>query len=293
MKISVVIPVYRGKRFIRDTLESVQGQTFDGQIETLVIEDGSPAEETVQSLCEEFHVPYIYLSENRGVMAARIFGVAQLSSETRYVALLDQDDRWAPDFVRRTVDVMEQQPAVGFVATNARLIDDGEGKPLWSARRPSLLLEDLKVANQIISPSQVMIRYAAWMDAIPKLSGDLHGGADDWLFWLAILSQGYCAHYVQELLMDYRIHDGGAHHQKDKMLQSSLSVVNEWFPKLGFTDDDRRRFYGRRAFDGLVEGIRERDWERFGQSVFQGVRDPWAIWEGFRFRQRHKREGIV
>ncbi|PSR34405.1 MAG: glycosyltransferase family 2 protein [Sulfobacillus benefaciens] len=288
-KVGVVIPVYYGRRFLEETLTSVYRQDY-GPPQVVVIEDGTPQGEDSMEICQRFPVTYIYRAENQGVMACRREG-AQHLSDVDYLAFLDQDDIWHDGFLTAMAAVLAKDPGLGFVASNARLTDQGGNQPLFGTRVPSLQLEDLKVANQLISPSQVLIRMKAWESL--DLGTDLRGGADDWLVWLAILALGYRAAYVSEMLLDYRVHAGGAHNIRRDMIASERRVVDEWFLKLGFTRADQRRFYGRVALDGLVQGIRLHQRPVVLQSVGQAIRDPWAFFAAYRFRRRHKAQGLV
>ncbi|MCL5971132.1 MAG: glycosyltransferase family 2 protein [Firmicutes bacterium] len=288
-KVGVVIPVYYGRRFLEETLTSVYRQDY-GTPQVVVIEDGTPQGEDALEICQRYPVTYIRRAENQGVMACRREG-AQHLSDVDYLAFLDQDDAWHDEFLTRMTSVLATDPGLGFVASNARLTDQGGDQPLFGTRVPSLQLEDLKVANQLVSPSQVLMRMQAWNSL--DLGGDLRGGADDWLVWLAILALGYRAAYVSDMLLDYRVHSGGAHNERREMIASERRVVDEWFLKLGFTRADQRRFYGRVALDGLVQGFRLHQWRVVLQSVGQAIRDPWAFSSAYRFRRRHKAQGLV
>ncbi len=288
--VGVVIPIYYGRKYLRETLQSVFGQNFSGSLQVVGIEDGTPIDEASHNICHEFPMKYVPLARNQGVMACRRVGAEQLV-DVDYLAFLDQDDVWYPNFLSELIPPLDNHPQLAFVACNARLTDQGQGRPLYRDRVPSLCLADLKVANQIVSPSQVLMRRSCWQDAL--WSENLHGGADDWLLWLALLAGGYDACYVPRVLLDYRIHAEGAHNDRPRMLQSERIVVDEWFLRLGFSRWDQRRFYGRAAFDGLIEGTRDRQWALVVQSLLQAIRDPMALWSAFRFRQRHKSKGIV
>lgn len=288
--VGVVIPVYFGQRFLPDALNGVRAQDFSGHIEVVVVEDGTPAEARCQAIAGQYGVEYRLLENNRGVFAARLAGAEMFSHP--YLAFLDQDDVWAPSFLRRMIAALERDLDLGFVACNARVVSPQGSRALYRERRPSLCLPDLKVANQLVSPSQTVIRRQAYEKA--RLTPDLSApGADDWLMWLAILASGYRAGYLSETLVDYRDHDGGAHHQQALMRKSEEYVVDVWFPRLGFTRWDQRLFYGRRVVDDLVVALRSRRYGKFLRALGQGGKDPLALWAALEFRRRHRREGIV
>lgn len=94
---SVVIPLYNKAQFVGKTLQSVLAQTF-ADIEIIIVNDGSTDQS--EAVVQQFDDPRIqyYLRENKGVAAARNLGITLASAD--YVAFLDADDYWYPDFLQ-------------------------------------------------------------------------------------------------------------------------------------------------------------------------------------------------
>jgi len=93
---SIVIPTYNRAERLQHTLQSVLQQTF-GNFEIIVIDDGSADNSEV--ICQQFadsRIQYVW-QENAGPAAARNNGVARSSG--RYIAYLDSDDRWHPEYL--------------------------------------------------------------------------------------------------------------------------------------------------------------------------------------------------
>ena len=88
--ISVVIPSYNRKNFLRKALESVLNQTLQAH-EILVVDDGSN-DHTITDLSSDFPTVTWLRQENAGVSAARNHGIRKASGE--WIALLDSDDQW-------------------------------------------------------------------------------------------------------------------------------------------------------------------------------------------------------
>lgn len=93
---SVVIPLYNKQDSIRQTLESVLQQSFLN-FEVIVINDGSKDQSAEKVL--EFNDNRIRLinKENGGPGSARNRGIAE--SKYSYIAFLDADDLWKPDYL--------------------------------------------------------------------------------------------------------------------------------------------------------------------------------------------------
>lgn len=96
-KVSIIIPVYNAEEHIKDTLRSIENQTFKGKIEVLLINDGS--EDNSISNIEDFmvnnqreNIHYILYddAQNLGQGARRNFGIENARGET--ILFVDADD---------------------------------------------------------------------------------------------------------------------------------------------------------------------------------------------------------
>lgn len=119
MIFSVVIPLYNKALHIERAVNSVLAQTYQ-DFEIVVINDGSTDEsrETVEGI-HDTRINLIHQS-NQGVSAARNRGVAAAVHE--WIAFLDADDEWLPDFLETILTLMRQFPNCGAYATSARVI---------------------------------------------------------------------------------------------------------------------------------------------------------------------------
>lgn len=88
---SVIIPLYNKADFIKNTLKSVQKQTFD-DFEIIIVNDGSTDESL--KIVKQLNDKRIHIvnQNNQGASAARNKGVRLANAE--WIALLDADDIW-------------------------------------------------------------------------------------------------------------------------------------------------------------------------------------------------------
>ena len=102
VSISVIIPTYNRARLVTQAIDSVLAQTYK-DYEIIVVDDGS-TDGTRQAL-EPYQdrIRYIY-QENRGAAAARNLGIK--SSNGKWVAFLDSDDRWLPEKLAYQMDCL-------------------------------------------------------------------------------------------------------------------------------------------------------------------------------------------
>ena len=97
---SVVIPLYNKGREIARTLGGVAAQTYT-PLEVIVVDDGSTDDSA--RVVEGLDLPGVRLirQPNGGVSAARNRGIAEAKGD--YIALLDADDYWKPEYLERTL----------------------------------------------------------------------------------------------------------------------------------------------------------------------------------------------
>lgn len=111
---SVVIPLYNKKSHISRAIKSVINQTFPN-FELIVVDDGS-TDFSVDEV-KKFNDIRIRLIQqpNLGVSAARNKGIKEAFYD--YIAFLDADDAWKPDFLFNMSQLIEKYPEAGAYAT--------------------------------------------------------------------------------------------------------------------------------------------------------------------------------
>lgn len=113
-KVSIVIPVYNVADFIEDCLRSVAAQTYDGQIECLLIDDCGKdnSMELVKKFIAEYNGPIIWRIvrhlTNGGLSSARNTGMKELSGD--YVYFLDSDDEISPNCIEQLTSPLSEAP---------------------------------------------------------------------------------------------------------------------------------------------------------------------------------------
>jgi glycosyltransferase involved in cell wall biosynthesis len=115
-KVSVIIPMYNVAPYLAETLASTYDQSYQ-DFETLLIDDGST--DNTLALAQSFEPrPRIFTQSNKGPAAARNLGFQ--NARGRYLAWLDSDDLWHPEFLETMVNYLDSHPHIGLVYAESR-----------------------------------------------------------------------------------------------------------------------------------------------------------------------------
>jgi len=213
--VSIIIPCYNYARFLPDAVASVLAQTFTDW-ELIVVDDGSTdATLTIARQLLAQHADRrmrVFHQANCGNAATRNTGAEQAAGE--YIMYLDADDLIAPTYLERTVAILRNHPAVGFVYTGMRLF--GADRHDWPSTAYDARI--LPIENVVLA--HALLRRAAWeqvggFDTIHPLYG-----LEDWDFWLRLAAAGWQGWHIDELLVFYRRHE--------RSMSSQLRSDQEW-----------------------------------------------------------------
>lgn len=118
--VSVVVPAYNEEKVIVRTVESLLAQDYTGELEIVVVDDGSP-DDTYRMAAEAFgdHPRVTVLTKpNGGKASALNHGIARARGEI--IVGLDADTLFVPATIRHLVAPLAD-PHVGAVAGNAKV----------------------------------------------------------------------------------------------------------------------------------------------------------------------------
>ena len=200
--VSIIVPVYNAEKFILETIESVEAQTYS-HWELLLVEDGSSdgtaavIEEYVRQKKEE-RIRLICQPSNMGAARARNRGLQE--ARGRYIAYLDADDLWAPRKLELQIGFMEERGAA-FAFTGYEFADEkarGLGKVV---RVPVTLSYRQALSNTTIFTTTVMFdtkRISRELLEMPVMK------SEDTALWWKVLRNGYTAYGLDENLALYR-----------------------------------------------------------------------------------------
>jgi glycosyltransferase involved in cell wall biosynthesis len=191
--VSCVVPVFNGERYLRETLDTIVGQTWS-PLEVIVADDGST--DGTREIAESAGARYVR-QPNRGPAAARNLGLGVTEGE--FVAFLDSDDLWHPEKLERQMARFRARPGLALCFTLAQNFLSPELDP------------GVAIDPRLLEPvagyrSTTMLARRSLFDTLGRFDSELrHGGDTDW--FLRATEQGAQVELLREVLVRRRLHD--------------------------------------------------------------------------------------
>jgi glycosyltransferase involved in cell wall biosynthesis len=124
-RVSVIMPCYNGERFIADAIRSFLAQTYANK-ELIVVDDGS-TDRSAEIVAGFGNAVKLISQPNEGPSAARNRGLHAAKGE--FIAFLDADDWWAPNFLEAMVSALAGSDAVLAYCGWQNVLADGSTRP--------------------------------------------------------------------------------------------------------------------------------------------------------------------
>ncbi|ULP71854.1 Spore coat polysaccharide biosynthesis protein SpsA [Nodularia sphaerocarpa UHCC 0038] len=237
-KVSIGLPVYNGERFIKAALDSLLAQTFEDF--ELIISDNASTDNT-EEICRAYaaqdkRIRYYRNHSNLGcsVNFNRVFEL----SVGEYFKWAAYDDLHAPDFLRKSVEVLDNNPKVVLCHSHVSLIDENGDflqnyniKLDTDSQKPHKRFHEL-LTKHLCYQCYGVIRASA-LRKIPPMGS--YGTADGILLLrIGLLGQFY---EIPEYLFFARIHSQQSlsmffpnyHLLGNKQTQSNASILPDFY----------------------------------------------------------------
>lgn len=246
MKISIIVPFYKGNQFIPNLLKMVQKlvnalELTINDLELILVNDSPSNDIIFPNANLNFKIKKIKNITNVGIHKSRINGLRRAEGE--FIIFLDQDDELLTSNYKRQYKLINQNN-LDIVVGNA-LYDFPQKKvKLYKSLRQMnyLIKEDtfINIRDVIASPGQCIIRRKAipskWIEHPMNING-----ADDWLLWLLLFDNG----------VNFACNDDIVYHHKSTLagnlsfdLDSMYSSCHEMLAildKIGYAKEKKER----------------------------------------------------
>jgi glycosyltransferase involved in cell wall biosynthesis len=271
--VSIVIPCYRGARFLPQAIESCLRQTLR-DFEVIVVDDASPdncaeiAERYAQS---DDRIRVIRREKNGGVSEA--FNTGFRAARGRIFTRLAQDDFFCDDALARIAVCLYANPEVGLIYGDGAVANQ-EGATILYTTPPdpeSALLFGNRVGLG------VAWRREAW-DRVGGFNSEFDT-AEDYEYWIRVWNHYPIKKCPGPALITFRSHDQcGSITSFERQEKATLRILRECYPKR-VSPPWRRLLYRRAAISRILFGAAT-DYRRTGRNglALSRLMNSFAYW---------------
>lgn len=212
--LTVFVLTYNRSEYLRITVSSILNQTYSNF--NLVILDNCSTDDT-EKVVNGFADPRIhYIKHKENIGGIRNIIYALNNCDTEYCVVFHDDDVMLPDFLKKELDILDNNSDVNIVSCNAFLIDD-KGNNIGAIFPPKknngFTVWQTDLINNYISNSKTLVFPTIMYRMKPIRNNNISpyeeaGPGCDVVFYNEILSYGGKACELSECLIKYRIHKG-------------------------------------------------------------------------------------
>tara|TARA_B100000963_G_scaffold346190_1_gene351120 strand:- start:14 stop:763 length:750 start_codon:yes stop_codon:yes gene_type:complete len=197
--VSVIIPYYKKRNFIKETVVSVISQSYDS-LEILIIYDDTNLNdfEFLQEISKlDKRIKIINNNKRLGAGLSRNKGIEQ--SNGKYIAFIDADDTWATDKLKDQISFMKKN---NYKISHTSYFIINEKKKIIGQRKARDLLSineilkscDIGLSTVILEKKLIIKTQTKFPKLVTK---------EDFVFWLLLLKKNYKFHAYDSSLTNW------------------------------------------------------------------------------------------
>ena len=182
--ISVIMPFYNDKKYIRQSVYSVLNQTYP-YFELLIIDDGSKDKESLEILKEIAKLDdriKVFHKENEGLAATRDYGASKVLDSVKYLFFLDSDDLIEPTYLECAYWTLETNPEASWAYTDSVGFEGDQYT--WNKWFDS---GKMKKQNDLVATSMIRRKDFEEVNGYELREKAVN---EDWNFWLKMIAKG-------------------------------------------------------------------------------------------------------
>ena len=275
--VSVIINCYNGEEFLRETIDSVINQTYSNW--ELIFWDNQSTDSTAEIIksYQDDRIRYFYAPNHTPLGEARNLAMKQVGG--KYLAFLDSDDIWYPDFLKIGVEYLERDSScVGFYCNFH--YHDGHKRIVKKSQIKTVCYHDfiylLKNYSIGMSGSLISFEIVHSNNIYFKKKYNL---IEDFDFFLSLSIFGSWIYYP-DIMMFYRVHPNS----------TSYKYRNEWALEYNVMINDLKERYVEKG--DLDESDLSVLYEKYLEAKFEAICYSGKRKEVLLFLYKHKELSI-
>ena len=197
--VSIIIPYYKKKKFINETIKSVLNQTY-ANIEIIIVYDDKNKEDLsylFKKFGENKNIKIIVNNKNLGAGLSRNKGINV--AQGKYIGFLDADDIWNKSKITKQIKFMKKFD-LKISHTSYKVINETKQFLSYRKARNYYFYKDLLTSCDI-GLSTVVVEKNILSDELKFASLKTK---EDFILWLKMLKSGYIIGGLDEKLSSWR-----------------------------------------------------------------------------------------
>lgn len=242
MLVSVIVPFYKGNKYIFDLCSSIEKNVnylkekqSDCLIECIIVNDSPDVNVILPDVDFNFKIQVVYHEKNAGIQQARVTGLEYAKGD--YIVFLDQDDELLDYAIFEEINNIDN---ADVLICNALIENEKhETHKLYSTNgmlKNALTLNAYIFGhNRIVSPGHCMIKKTSipieWKKNIMEVNG-----SDDLFLWILMFSKGSIFKADSKPVYIHKNTGENLSASSNAMTQSSLSMV-KYLSQVDYVND--------------------------------------------------------
>lgn len=212
-KVSIIMPVFNGGSFLKDSIDSILSQSFT-DFEFIIVNDGSTDQsiDIIMQYMKSDKRIVLISRKNEGIVNSLNQAAALSSGE--YIARMDADDISMPDRIEKQLNFLENNPEYLLVASQIKTFTQSDEIPQTELDRfrdwyneghtDEEIRKILPIGNCLNHPSILFRKEIIGLESLYKREFQC---AEDYELFSRMIKLGKFAK-LNEPLINYRIHPG-------------------------------------------------------------------------------------
>lgn len=232
-RITVLMPVYNGEKYLSEAIESILKQTYKN-FNFLIINDGSTdASENIVKSYHDSRINYIVNERNMGIIKTLNKGLKL--AQTEYIVRMDADDISLPTRLEKQIEFMDKHKDIAVSGSFTYIFDENGKQKNGFFHTGNKKIKTLLLFTNPIAHPAVIIRKEV-LDRENYFYDEDHQAVEDYGLWEKI-SHSYKITNIPEVLLKYRINLEGITQSADKNITNRdvmhMKVYKQAFDNLG------------------------------------------------------------
>lgn len=216
--VSVILPNYNHSVYLKKRIDSILGQTYE-HFELILLDDCSSdnSREVLSLYKDNSHVSHIVFNEENSGSPFKQWDKGLRLAQGKYIWIAESDDYAHPDFLAKTVAILDDNSDVVVVYSGSQMIDTNEKELAldWDKFKADTPLQT-KYDSRFFLSRKMLWNTSIYNASMAVFRKDCYGKVDkgfrefrycgDWYFWNEICMQGNVVS-INRKLNYFRQHD--------------------------------------------------------------------------------------